>query len=501
MNKLNKLYTFLKKKYVIGGIILLLIVAFFVFRNGGEEKQIVKAERKDVVQEILVTGKTKAQNEVELSFDTSGRVRSANVKVGDKIPKGTVIAELDSSEVAANLSKQRAILAAETANLEQVMQNAPASVNEAKQNLSSAIRKAYSDADNAVRNKADQFFKTPRTNPIFEVTFTDGNFVHYFAVPTELQQEINAERRQVESILNVWQKDMTILNTSNSESYADRVISNMNTISAFLDKVALAINSFTPAEYAYDTTVAGYKTSINTARSDVSTSRSAVISAKESISSQPIIGQSGQLSSVAIQQAKVNEARSSVSAIEATISKTRIVAPFDGTVTKQDAKVGQTVVSGDPLISLISESNMYIEANVSEINIGKVSPGNSATIEFDAYPNEYFNGTVVFVDPGETLVDEVVNYKVRVELENTDPTVTSKIKSGLTANIRITSSKKENVISIPVYAVIEENGKFYVNKSTNGNVTKVEVTKGLQGSDGNVEIVSGINEGDEVLLQ
>ena len=138
---------------------------------------------------------------------------------------------------------------------------------------------------------------------------------------------------------------------------------------------------------------------------------------------------------------------------------------------------------------------MYIEANVSEINIGKVAAGNVVKIEFDAYPGEKFQGTVTFIDPGETVVDEVVNYKLRIEINNPDV----KIRSGLTAGVTIASAEKKDVLSIPTYAVMREDGKMYVNKFVEKKIIeKVEITTGITGSDGYVEVLSGLSESDTV---
>ena len=109
----------------------------------------------------------------------------------------------------------------------------------------------------------------------------------------------------------------------------------------------------------------GYKTAVNSARAEVSTARESVIGA----------------SSYPAGNAKINQIQYSINSLLASLSKSRIVAPFPGTITRQDAKVGETVQIGEALVSLMSLGNMYIEANVSEINIGKVAEGNKVKIE------------------------------------------------------------------------------------------------------------------------
>jgi HlyD family secretion protein len=153
------------------------------------------------------------------------------------------------------------------------------------------------------------------------------------------------------------------------------------------------------------------------------------------------------------------------------------------------------VTAGDKIVSVISQDNLEIEANVSEVNIGKLIVGNKVQMTFDAFGDKQYTGTVTYIDPGETIVDNVVNYKTKVKI---DGDVTG-IKSGLTANLKIETAKKDDVLKLPRYTIVEKNGKSYVDKVVSKDKTEqVEVTLGLGGNDGSVEIVSGLNEGDSV---
>ncbi len=458
---------YLTKKYIVWGAVgvVVVLVAIFIFKNGGNGAEVVTVAKKDIIQEVVVTGKTKADLQVDLGFDASGRVANSNSLVGQKVYRGQTVAELDISSELANLSKEKALLAEEEVKL-----------GSEGERIESSIRKAYAVADNAVRNKTDQFFKTPSGNPFFEVKFTNGNFVHYFAVSSETAIDLNNERSSIEKLLVKWQSELAQLNSSNAKNFTATTIERMNSVSSFLDKVALAVNSFTPSEFAYDSTVVGYKTAVDSARSTVAAARENLINADTA------------------GIPRVNQIKSSIQALEAGLGKSRIEAPFTGTITRQDAKVGQVAAAGQVLVSLISEDNMYVEANVSEVNIGKVKTGDKVRVEFDAYPGKTFSGTVRFIDPGESIVDKVVNYKIRVDLETRFPN----LKSGLTANVKIATAMSHNALTVPVYATVKEGDKIFVTKLVGGKPVKTEVKIGLTGSDGSVEIISGLSEGDQI---
>jgi len=488
----EKFKKFFSKKVLIGLGVLVLIIIILVVRNGGQKGEQAIVARHDIVEKVAATGKVKPAQSVELGFDKSGRIAAVYAKVGDKVARGAVIASLEAGESSAELQKARATLLEEQIKLRELKSTAPLSYNDAVKSLDAAIKDAFVSADNAVRNKADQFFKNSPENPEFTISITSGNFIHYFNVPSDTKLELRNDRKQSEEVLINWQKRISA--PKNIEDEAERSIQDLNLILNFLDEVAYAVNSFTPAEYAYETTVAGYKTDISTARNAVSTSISALVTAQNKLNSAPTLGEGGQFENVLIQEAKVAGAQANVSSLESALGKTAIRAPFGGVITKQDAKLGEAVSVGEALISVMSESDMYIEANISEIHIGKVKALNPVAITFDAFPGETFAGVLSYVEPGDVEIDGVVNYKVRVNLVNPD----SRIKSGLTSNLKIETSKKENVLALPAYSIIKEGGQNFVNVLENKKIKKVPVNLGTQSDDGFVEILGGVPEGTVV---
>lgn len=501
---------FLTKKFLIwGGVGAVLIIGGFLAFKNGNGKQVVTITRADIVQEVAATGKVKPNQSVNLGFDQSGRVGGVNTFVGEKVSKGKILASLETQGLIADLEKAKASLREEEIKLKEIKNTSPLTFGDAAKNLESEIRESFSLADNAVRNKTDQFFKSIPDNPRFEISITSGNFVHYFSVPVDLTIDINNRRKIIESLINNWQTRLLNLNEKNIITEADKAISDLGVISSFLDKMALAVNTFTSADYTYDTTVSTYKTTISGARSDITGAVSGLVTAKDKYNAAGGLSEGGELDDVLVQESKVAQARASVNAYAAALEKALIRAPFDGMVTLQDAKVGGIISPNETLISMVGENEMYIEANISEINIGKIAVGNAVAVSFDAFPGEVFEGFVSFVEPGDVLLDGVVNYKIRVELgsvangengqlimkfANADP----KIKSGLTTNLKIKTAQKEQVLALPVYAIKKEGDKSFVNRLVGEKLEKIEVKLGIVGNSGVAEVLNGLNEGDLV---
>jgi len=182
--------------------------------------------------------------------------------------------------------------------------------------------------------------------------------------------------------------------------------------------------------------------------------------------------------------------------IYAEIDKTIIKAPFSGLVSVQDGKEGEIVTANGPLVTLISDGHYKIEAFVPEVDIAKIEIGDSAKFTLDALTDrEVFNATVIKIDPAETMIEGLTTYKVTLDFETED----TRIRSNMTVNLEILTDKREGSIALLQRAIIEKDGSKYVRVLKNGIIEEIVVETGIIANDGFVEILSGIEEGDEVV--
>jgi len=149
----------------------------------------------------------------------------------------------------------------------------------------------------------------------------------------------------------------------------------------------------------------------------------------------------------------------------------------------------------------LGENNFEIEVDISEADIAKIRKDNPAEITLDAFGDEVkFPGQVYSIEPAETIIQDVIYYKVKVELSEKDEVKMAGIKSGMTANVIITTSFRDNVLIMPSRAVVEKNGgNKYVRVLVGKKVIEAPVEVGLRGDEGLVEVLSGVKEGDEVI--
>ncbi len=132
-----------------------------------------------------------------------------------------------------------------------------------------------------------------------------------------------------------------------------------------------------------------------------------------------------------------------------------------------------------------------------EIDVAQVKVGMEADVTLDAYGKDViFPMIVTSINPAESIVEGVAVYKVVLQFVKAD----DRVKSGLTADIIIKVDHHDDVLAVPQRAVITKNGARYVKVLSVESTVDKPVGTGLRGSDGNIEIISGLTEGDQVLV-
>jgi RND family efflux transporter MFP subunit len=233
-------------------------------------------------------------------------------------------------------------------------------------------------------------------------------------------------------------------------------------------------------------------TSVSTLEQNIASAKAALAQAQAALNL-TLAGSTTQ--DIAAQEAQVEQAKASMQAIQVNINKASLVAPMSGTVSMQNAKTGEIASPGATIVSLIADNSIEVDAYVPEVDIGKMSTGDPVSITFDALPNETFAGTVFYIDPAQTIISGVVDYEVKVSLAKVD----ARIRSGLTANLDITTQTKSDVLILPQYAILQNDSGTFVETLVNGQPKQTPVTLGIEDQSGNVEVASGTTEGEQVI--
>jgi len=181
------------------------------------------------------------------------------------------------------------------------------------------------------------------------------------------------------------------------------------------------------------------------------------------------------------------------------LDDTVIRSPIDGVVIGKPIPAGQTVAPGiaNPMVILTVAdlSQMQIETQVDESDIGKVAVGQKATFTVDAYPGKVFSGVVSSISQKAIVQQNVVYYGVTIDVDTGD----RELKPTMTARVSIGVGESKNALTVPLTAVKSNKNQQYVVVMKNGQPVNVNVTTGLA-SDDRVEITGGLADGDQVVV-
>ncbi|MGO9339289.1 MAG: efflux RND transporter periplasmic adaptor subunit [Terracidiphilus sp.] len=206
-------------------------------------------------------------------------------------------------------------------------------------------------------------------------------------------------------------------------------------------------------------------------------------------------------------RAQVAQAQASLKQLEEQLGYTTIVAPMDGEILSRDVEIGDAVSSilvlGSTATLVMTEGDVnevYVDGKVDEADIAHVYMGQPARIKVESFRDRTFNGKVTKISPMGVEKDNVTTFEVRVSINNPN----GELKALMTANAEILLDEHKGVLTVPENAVTYDNQKNasaeIPDKSEKDGTRKVPVTVGL--SNGSVtEIISGLKEGDQVVLQ
>ena len=497
-------------------LIILAIAGWSMFgRSGSANEELVTVQSSTFVQEVGVTGKVIPAKDVDMAFETAGRVSRVDVKVGDLVKQGQVLASVSSGDQWATVLQRQARVDSEAAKLAEVrrgsraediaiatteVEGARVSYEQNLQSLVDQIKDSYAKVDDGVRGKTDQLFKNPRTvNP--EV-LTFDNY--------PLRVSVNDQRLKIGEMLTAWEKSLATLNTSTySSAYLEEARNNLSTARKFFNDLGAGVSALTASDSLPQTTIDKYKTDVSSARTSVSTAISTLSTVEQAYKTsqnayakaqdQLALKKAGStVEQINSQAAILKSAEADLQSARALLSKTNITAPFDGLITKVDTKEGEIASVNTNVIAMISASSYEIESFISETDIAKVKIGQPARVTLDAYGKDIvFTATTVQVDPAETVLDGVSTYKTKLQFTQAD----ERIRSGMTANIIIQTAEKPESVIIPQQALFLEAGEKMVTIDQAGKRVNRKVETGGINAKGEIEVISGISIGEKVVVK
>ncbi len=431
-------------------IVVVGVAGFFVYRYVQAKNQTglpsnlttVRVTQGTLQATIGASGNVYTNQSATLNWQTPGTVGQVNIKQGDHVTKGQILAAIDPTTL-----------------------TNPTAMN-AQQNLAAA-QQAYNNLMQSTTTLAQAQLTLAQAQQAVTDAQTARDLLNYSRAGNG-----NADAAQAEYYLAVdaYNKALTkfqnVQNRAPSDpAYASAQAALVAAQQTMQQKQAI-LNWYLSGPTAND--IAQADATLALAQAKLADAQRAYDQVKNGPSA----------SDIATAQANIDSAK-------AAVNMQYIIAPFDGTVTELDSQVGDLVSTSTTALRIDDTSKLFVDLTVSEVDISNVKVGQKVDFTFDAIPNKNYTGTVATIDQIGTVSSGAVNYTVTVQLTNAD----TAILPGMTASASVVLNQADNVMMVSSRGIRTQNGQYYMIVLVNGALEQVSVKLGLS-NDTETQIIS-----------
>ena len=413
------------------------------------------ADRGAVTSVVSGTGSLVPAGRMNVNFRAAGTLSEVDVRVGDTVKTGQVLARLDPTTQQAALSQAQASLASAQANLKATQTPLTAAQVTQLQHQLSAAQQNYNDTVASVNatNQADA------------------------ATVANDQSKVNADCGIDPSSLACTQ-DRTQLSNDQSKQHMD-AISGQSRINSGSQQVTSSRDNLAVQTQVKPNALASAQAQVSSAQAQVTAAQLAV---SQTTLTAPTSGVVISLSGVPGESVAGGGSGATAQA--------------PGSLAPEPSSSSASGSGGSSGFMVIDDTSSYVAVMAfPETDAARLAANQAASMTFDAIPNLTISGHVLSISPSATVVSNVVDYYVSFVLNRTDP----RLREGMTANAAVTVAQADNAVRVPNAAVQTQGGTTTVTVLTNGQQVPTEVVTGIVG-DTYTEIKAGLNEGDKVVL-
>jgi HlyD family secretion protein len=459
-----------KSKIIIGasvGVLLLVIIVATIFatRKDTPEVTVVKlTTRPELRSTVTSSGEVRPIQFMNLTSEVQGKIEDIYHKEGDQVKKGEPLVKLDPTQLDTSAQAQLAAL----------------------QSSQDEVRVSQSQVSGA----QNQLAQAEQQLNVAQVA-VDSARQQVVAAESDVQRaqvEYNAANRELKRNQQLLESGVVSRQTyDEAKDRTDNALAALNTAKSNLAARQLGVKDAQARFNQQQVSVQDAKRAVNTASLNVSSS-----------------------------QARANQAAAQLRGQENQRDKTLVTAPINGVIAEIPSKVGTFAVAGlstTALLTIADMSQINVEVKVDETEIDKVEEGQPAKIKVDAFGDREILGEVAQKTPlavGKSQtsgglstninVQEAKEFRVVIRLKDLPPDLQDGLRPGMSATAEITTKTVNNVIAVPLQAVIEKKPEGTPTPTLQGDapqpMDKPKPIKGVYVLDGNkakfVEVQTGI---------
>ncbi|MDO8594102.1 MAG: HlyD family efflux transporter periplasmic adaptor subunit [bacterium] len=520
-------------------------------RGGSSETRYIigKVTRGTIISSITGTGQASASNQVNIKTKAAGDVIYVGVKSGQEVKVGTLIAQLDARDAQKSVRDAEANLESARISHQKLLKPADTlAMIQAENGLSQAtasLAKAYDDGFNSVSNafldlptvmiglsdivsgtKAGQSGQDNLSAYADMISTLDPNGV---ALRDAARAANQKARTAYEHAFVVYRSISRLSEKPAIEALINETYDATKTIAEAVkqtnDFLSVVKDRLSEHNQTLPSTLPTHLTSLSTYIGDTNSHLLSLLGIKDTIVSSKYLIQERTES---LAKLKIGAETLDISASELTIRQREnalldakekladyfVRAPFDGTVASLSVKKTDSVGSGAVIGTFITKQKIA-EISLNEVDVAKVKVGQQVTLTFDAVLGLTVNGTVTEMDTVGTVSQGVVTYNLKIAFDSTK----SEVKPGMSVTAVIMTEKKDDVLTVPQVAVKEQGRQQYVEvvdevippesagtpRMLQGillsSPTRRQTVETGISNDTLTEIVSGLEEGDHIVLR
>jgi HlyD family secretion protein len=501
-----------KKRFLISGIVIVVLGAgFLAYRvttnaraSDSSSVQTATVQRGSLESTLSSSGNTRANQSATISWQTSGKVSDVTLQVGDTVQANQELAALDPTSLPTDMITAKQTLLTAQQALEDLLdsktQQAEAlqAVEDAQQNLATVKETAATERSQAQLTLADAQAALEDA----QKTRNKMNYPHTTdkLVIEQAQTEYLLAKAEYKEALKAYNAvDQKRLTNPERVQALNRLVTaeaNMKTKFATYNWYLLGYT---------DTEVAQADAELAVAQANLEKAQADWDLVKDNDSSAAVMLAEAKLADAqrayervkdGPSQAEIDAAQAAVDAAQATVDRIQVTAPFTGTITEVDAKSGDLVSTGDTAFRIDDLSSIYVDLEVSEVDVASLKVGQKATLEFDAIANKTYTGEVTEVSLVGSVSNGVVNYPVTVRITDAD----ANIRPGMTASVSIVIDQADNVLIVPNKAIHTSDGQRTVTVLSGDQQITIPVTVSLTGDSQSAVSSPQLKEGDVVVI-
>lgn len=407
-----------------------------------------------ITDKIETSGNLSAGQLVQLIWATDGLIEQVNVKVGQKVKTGDVLATLKADSVTTDMITAQATLATAQRDL-QDLTNSNLTAAEAQQTVLTT-RKAVEVAQNVldglayprasdalIKNTQAQIWDAEKTLAIASKQYK------------EVQSHFDGDPQKTAALLAMTKAQLD-LNTL------------VTTINWYKAKPTQA--DYDDAHAALDVARANWE--------DAKRKRDIVKNGADPLA--------------------LTAATAKVAAAQAVVNGIQTIAPFDGEIIAVQAVSGNAVKQGNNSVAMVDRNTLKIDTQIDETSVSSIAVGNNVEVTMDSLPGVKLKGKVTLIDPIGATVSGLVKYTVTISLDPTD----KPLLFGATANVVIITGEPHTSLAVPINAIQSDaQGEYVLVIQADGSTQSVAVTSGdLSGNLVTITTTGKLAEGDKVQL-